>query len=125
MRAPVDWNVPTRTVPDDAGDQGLEVGARLRETREHADRVAVEHHARRAERDRSGPAGPLDELDADGAFERRDLLRDGRLRVAELLGRAGEAVRLGDRAERLEMAHLDPGVSISRHDRIEAQSALD
>ena len=54
--------------------------------------------------------------------------RDGALarpRVAELLRRAREAVRLGDGAKRLQVTDLDSGVSISRHDRIEAQSALD
>ncbi len=107
------------------GDERLEVGACLREACEHADGVAVEHLARLAQRDRARPSGALDELHADGALERGDLLRDGRLRVPELLRRAREAARLGNGAQRLQMADLDPGVSISRHDRIEAQSALD
>ena len=42
------------------------------------------------ERDRAGATWALDETEADDAFERRDLLRDGRLRVAETLCRAAE-----------------------------------
>ncbi len=117
-----------RADPHGAGrprDERLEVGARLREPREDADRVAVEHHAGLAQRDRPRPAGSLDELHADGALERGDLLRDGRLGVAEALGGTREAARLGDGAKRHQVPDLDPGESISRHDRIEAQSALD
>src|SRR4029453_1144199 len=56
------------------------------------------------------PLEPLrgdDEPLADDPFERRDLLADRRLRVAELLGRLVERALLSDGFERGEMPHLD------------------
>ena len=62
-------------------------------------------------------ARPLDQLLADGALERGDLLADRRLRVAERLRRAAERAVLGDGLERDEMAQLDAEETISFHNR--------
>jgi len=72
--------------------------------------------ARLGQRDRSRTAGTLDELEADRALERGDLLRDGRLRVAQPLGRAREGALLGDGLQGGEVAGFDSDESISRHD---------
>jgi len=68
------------------------------------------------QRDRSWAAGPLDEPEADDAFERCDLLRDRRLRVAETLCGAPEGTLVGDGLERDEMAQVEPEPAISVHD---------
>ena len=76
--------------------------------------------ARLGQRDGPRPARALDQLEADGALERGDLLRDGRLRVAEALGRAREGALLGDGLQRGQVARLDSDESISRHDRFQS-----
>ena len=58
------------------------------------------------ERDRAGAARALDETEADDAFERRDLLGDGRLGVAETLCRAAERPFVRDGLERDQMAKI-------------------
>ena len=64
-------------------------------------------------------AGALDELGADDALERLDLLADRRLGVAEPLGGTAEGSLLGDRLERREMTNLDTEPSIRAHDQYE------
>ena len=76
--------------------------------------------ARLGQRDRPRPARPLDELETDRALERGDLLRDGRLRVAEPFGRAREGALLGNRLQCGEVAGFDSDESISRHDRFQS-----
>ena len=120
MREPADWNVPTRIRARLARDELVEIGAQRAEAREQAVGVAQHDLARLGQRDRPGPAGTLDQLEADRALERCDLLRDGRLRVAEPLGRAREGALLGDRLQRGEMAGFDSDKSISRHDRFQS-----
>ena len=61
------------------------------------------------------PAGPLDEPLADDPLERRDLLADRRLRVAESFGGAPERALLGDRPQRGEVAQLDAEPTIRFH----------
>jgi hypothetical protein len=63
--------------------------------------------------DGAGPARTLDEPLADGALQFRDLLADGRLRVAELPGRPAEGARPRDGLEGRQMAQLDPERAIT------------
>ena len=60
------------------------------------------------QRDRPRPAGPFDQLLADDALERRDLLADGGLRIPERDRRAAERALLRDGLERQQMAQLEP-----------------
>jgi hypothetical protein len=55
---------------------------------------------------RANPLAPaaLDQLRADEALARRDLLRDRRLRVPELPGGPAERPLLGDRGQRCKLA---------------------
>ena len=68
---------------------------------------------------RHGPpaAGTVQELQAGGALERRDLLADRGLRVAELRSRSTERPRLDDRLERRQVADLDARQAIMFCDR--------
>ena len=59
------------------------------------------------ERKRLRHARAVDELGSDDAFERGELLADGRLRVAEAACRAVERRLLGEREQRSQMAELD------------------
>ena len=92
---------------------------RLRGEQARLDRLGVpeEDPARLGQRDRPRAAGPLDQPHADDALERRDLLRDRRLRVPELLGGPPERALVRDRLERDEMAKIEPEPAISFHDR--------
>ncbi len=94
------------------GERG-HVGLRRVELRDDRVGVPEEQLAGLGERDRRGPAGPVDELLADDPLELRDLLADRRLRVAELARRAAERARPADRLERRQMADLDPEQSIT------------
>ena len=69
------------------------------------------------ERHGAGAAGALDELLADDALERRDLLADRGLRVAEPGGRAAERALRGDRLQGGEVPDLDAEPLIVFHDR--------
>ena len=81
------------------------------------DPPAVAQHdvAGGGQRDRARAARALHEPHADDPLEQRDLLADGRLRVAEGPGRAAERALAGDGVERREMTHLDaePTIRIS------------
>jgi hypothetical protein len=79
-RALIDWYVATRSVP-----------------------VSPARSAAMSAR----AAGTLDELLADDSLQRRDLLADSGLRVAELERCTAEGARAGDGLERCEMPHLD------------------
>ena len=103
-----------------AGDELIEVGAQGAEPRQQAVGVPQDDLARLGQRDGPRPARALDELEADRALERGDLLGDGRLRVAEALGRAREGVLLRDGLQRGQVARLDSDESISRHDRFQS-----
>ena len=69
-------------------------------------------------RHRSAPARPLEQLQPGGPLERRDLLADRRLGVAELRTGAAERARLDDGLEGGEVADLDAHQSIMVSDRI-------
>src|SRR3954454_24382724 len=107
---------PDADPPGLAGDELIEIGAQRAEAREQAVRVPQHDLARLGQRDRPGTARPLDQLEADRALERGDLLRDGRLRIAQSLGRAREGALLGDGLQGGEVAGFDSDESISRHD---------
>ena len=64
-----------------------------------------------------GPPGRVEQLLADDLLERRDLLADGGLGVAEALRRAAEGALLRDRLERREVAELNAEPLIEFHDR--------
>ena len=103
-----------------AGDELVEIGAQGAEARQQAVGVPQHDLARLGQRDRAGTARALDQLEADGALERGDLLRDGRLRVAEAIGSAREGALLRDGLQRGQVARLDSDESISRHDRFQS-----
>ena len=69
--------------------------------------VAQQQLAGLGQRDGPRAAGPLDQPVADGALQRRDLLRHRALRVAELGRRLRERLRPRDRVEGGQVADLD------------------
>ena len=101
-----------------AGAQRGDVGARGVEPRDDRLGVAEQHLARIGERDGTRAAGPLDERLADDPLERRDLLADGGLRVAEPVGGATERPLARDRVEGREVADLDAEPLIRFCDRL-------
>ena len=94
--------------PGLTGAERRDVRARGVEPRDDRLGVAQKELAGLGQRDGARAAGPLDERLADDLLERRDLLADGRLRVAEPLGGAAERSLARNRAERGEVAQLDP-----------------
>ena len=94
------------------------VGLRGEQSRLDRVRVTQQDGAGLGERDGTWPARPLDQAQPDDPLERRDLLRDGRLRVAELLGGAPERALVRDRLERDEVSQVEPEPAISFHDRM-------
>ena len=95
-----------------------DVGARRVEARNDRLCVAEQHLARIGERDGPWAAGALDERLADDLLERRDLLADGGLRVAEPVGGATERALARDRVEGREVANLDAQPLIRFGDRL-------
>ena len=77
--------------------------------------MAEQQAAGLGHRDGPRPAGTLDELLADDPLERRDLLADRRLRVAEAARGAAERALLRKRLQRREMAQLDAEPAIGFH----------
>ena len=69
--------------------------------------VAEHDLAERGQLDRSGAAGAVEELVADEPLQRRDLLADGGLGVAEAHRRLGERPLGGDGVEGDEVAELE------------------
>ena len=69
--------------------------------------VAEQQLARPRQLHRPRAARPVEQPVADVALERRDLLADRRLRVAEPQRRGAEGALLGDRLQGGEVAHLD------------------
>ena len=67
------------------------------------------------QRDRPRPAGPLDELLADDPLERRDLLADRGLRVAEPLCGPAEGALRRDRLQGREVPQFDAKPTIRFH----------
>jgi len=99
----------------------VEVGLRRRQPRDDRLRVPEQQLAGLGERDLARAARPVDELLADKALQRRDLLRDRRLRVPERKGRLAERRLTSDRLQRDQVTKLDalPAVepSIRFHDK--------
>jgi len=81
--------------------------------------VAQNEPAGFRQRHRARAARPLEQLRSDQTLEGGDLLRDGRLRVAELRRGAAEAALLGDRLERGQMTQFDAEPTIEFHDQHE------
>ena len=98
-----------------AGAEGVEVGLGRPQPPDDRVGMAQQEHAGFGQRDGAGPAGPFDEPLADDPLERRHLLADRRLRVAEPFGGATERPLVGDRAQRREVAELDAEPTISFH----------
>ena len=121
-RAPTDWNVPTRERARLAGLERAEVGLGGLEARDDRLGVPQQERAGLGQRDRARAAGPLDEPLADDPLERRDLLADRRLRVAEPLRGAAERALVRERLQRGEVAHLDAEPTIRFHDRYQSYS---
>jgi hypothetical protein len=95
--------------------EGAEVGLGGLDPRDDRLRVAEEHLAGLGQLDRARAARAFDEPLADDPFERRDLLADRRLDVAESRGGAPEGALLGDGFERRQVADLDPRYMIGGH----------
>ena len=72
------------------------------------------------QRHRARPARTLDEPDADGALERRDLLADGGLRVAEGGRRASERAFLREGLQGGEMPQFDAEPAIRFHNGLQS-----
>ena len=100
-----------------AGGERVEVGARRLHARDDPARVTEQELACRRDGHRARAAGPGEQLLADDLLERRDLLADGGLGVAEALRRAAEGALLRDRLERREVAELNAEPLIEFHDR--------
>ena len=90
-----------------AGAQRVQVGLRGLEARDDRVGVAQQQPPRLGQRDGPRAARPLDEPLADDPLERRDLLADRRLRVAEPLGGPAERALVRERLQRGEVAELD------------------
>ena len=74
-----------------------------------------QHLAGVGQLDRAGSAGADDQPLPDDALERRDLLADRRLHVAEPGGGSAERALLGDRREGGQVPDLDAGRVIDSH----------
>ena len=108
-----------------ARGEGEQVAARDGEARQHALGVPHEHLALRRQRHRPRAARSLDQGHANDALECRDLLGDGRLRVAELVRGPGERARPPDRHQCPEMTHLDRRITITVSDQHQSNAALE
>ena len=108
IRAPALWNVPTRSVPPSPVEHREHVGLRPRFSRARIASACRSTSLPASVSDTAArPPGRSISLHADDLLERRDLLADRRLRVAEPAGRAAEVPVLGDRLERRQMTNLD------------------
>jgi hypothetical protein len=92
--------------PGIAGCHRVEVGLCGCQSGDDVAGVLEQHLARFGQRHRAWPAGPIDEAMADGLLQRRDLLGDRALRVAEACGRLRERAGLGDSLERHQVDAL-------------------
>ena len=115
--APTLWNVPTRRRPASPASSARHVGLGREESRLDRLCVAEQDLTGLGQRDRARAARALDQPQPDDPLERRDLLRDRRLRVAELLGGSPERPLVGNRLESDEMAKIESEPAISFHDR--------
>ena len=101
------------------GGERRDVGLRRLQTGEDRVGVLQDELARLGQLDADAAARALDEPLADRALERRDLLADRRLDVAEARRGTPEGPLAGDRLERRQVAQLDPEPLIVRHDPLQ------
>ena len=90
-----------------AGSHRIEVGLRRSESGDDVAGVVEQDLACFGQRHRTRPARPIDEAMTDGFLERRDLLRDRTLRVAEARRRLRERTGLGDGLQGHQVADFD------------------
>jgi hypothetical protein len=98
--------------------EGVEIGLGGREPRDDRLGVPQQQLARLGQGHLPRPTGALDELLADDPFQRRDLLRDRRLGIAERCRRLAERHLTCDRLERDQVTELDAEPAIRFHNRI-------
>ncbi len=101
------WNVPTPQATGITGAEAVEVVGDSVELCEECSAVLEQVGAERREFDRAGATGPVEDPLADDALQRRDLLADRRLGVAQALGRSSEGALGGDGVERHEQTHVE------------------
>ena len=118
--APADWKVRTWMVPASPAASVRRSSWAAPRCEDRA-RVLDEDGRRPPEADRTRAAGSLDELGADRALERADLLRDGRLGVPEALTRAREGARAAMATRARRWCMVDACESITFHDRNEVE----
>ncbi len=117
LRAPTLWKIADVERAGLAGRERREVGLGRLEAGDDRARVAEQQPAGLGQRDRPRAARALDQLLADDPLERRDLLADRRLGVAELDRGAPERALGLDGVERSQMAQLDPEPVVELHGR--------
>ncbi len=100
-----------------------EIGLRRSDARDHGLGVREHDLACRRQRERARAAGALDQPPAGQAFQRRDLVADRGLDVAEPCGGASKRSLVRDSLERDEMAKLDARPPLARHARCDAAHA--
>ena len=105
--APTLWKIPTWSEPASPAESAARSAWAAWRRATIDVRVPEQQPAGLGQRDRPRAAGPLDQLLADDPLERRDLLADRRLRVAELDRGAAERALGLDGVERGQMAQLD------------------
>ncbi len=111
--------MPTRSVPAAPVGESGHVGAGRVEASDDRVRVAEQEEPGLGRLHAPWPAGTVEEPLPDDPLELRDLLADGRLRIAELARGAAEGAGARDRLQRREMTQIDAQPSISTHDRYE------
>ena len=96
--------------------EGAQVGGGRADSGEDGPGVAEQDLPGRREPHGAGPAGALEQLRADDAFEGADLLADRRLGVAQLFGGPAERAGVGDGDEGQEVPQFQswPGGLLGR-----------
>ena len=103
--------------PRVTGAKRGKVGLRCPQRRSRPSRVPKQPFTGVGRNDRLPTTRPVEESHARDALERRDLLADRRLRVAEASARGGERAGVDHGLERGEMSYLDTLQSIEICDR--------
>ena len=93
--------------PAAAGEQGFDIVLGLPQAGEDHARVVEQRRPHRGQLDLAGAAGSIEQLMADDAFERGNLLADRRLAEPQPLGGAAEGAFGGDCLQCLEVSDLD------------------
>ena len=103
-----------RESPGLSGSEPVEIVGERLDPRQQVATSAQQLGAERRQLDRSGSAGPVEHLLADGALQRSDLLADGRLGVAQPFGSPRERALAGHRIECQEVSEIE--VTPRRHE---------